>query len=220
MQAMMGMKEMKGKSMKKSYFNTCLFIFSLLVLQSGVMSQESNELYDARCAACHEAPANEAVRAPVRSDLENLTPEIIYRALTQGVMRISASGLTNGQMQSVAEYLTGRPMSALNLEMTTNLCSENDPMINPALAPSWNGWGGDHRNSRAALNEGISADNINRLQLKWAFGLPGEDQPRAQPAVVSGRLFVGNKAGAIYSLDAKSGCTYWTYLPRNRVRRA
>jgi len=66
----------------------------------------------------------------------------------------------------------------------------------------------------------VSADNIHNLRLKWVFGLPGEDQPRAQPAVVSGRLFVGNKAGAIYSLDAKSGCTYWTYLPRNGVRSA
>jgi polyvinyl alcohol dehydrogenase (cytochrome) len=220
MKQMKETNEMKEKSMKKSYFNKCLFILSLFVLQSGIMAQESSEVYDARCAACHEAPANEAVRAPARSDLESLTPEIIYRALTQGVMRISASGLTNGQMQSVAEYLTGRPMSAINLEMTTNLCSENDSMINPALAPAWNGWGGDHRNSRAALDEGVSAENIHRLQLKWAFGLPGEDQPRAQPAVVSGRLFVGNKAGAIYSLDAKSGCTYWTYLPRNGVRSA
>jgi polyvinyl alcohol dehydrogenase (cytochrome) len=202
----------------------CLFewflLSPLLFLPMLVMAQDSAELYNARCATCHEAPANEAVRAPARSVLAEQPPETIYRVLTQGVMRIQASGLTNRQMQSLSEYISGRPMSELNLTMTTNLCADNPRMGNPVLAPAWNGWGSDHRNARAALDAGVSADNIHNLRLKWVFGLPGEDQPRAQPAVVSGRLFVGNKAGAIYSLDAKSGCTYWTYLPRNGVRSA
>jgi len=93
-------------------------------------------------------------------------------------------------------------------------------MRNPALSPAWNGWGPDHRNNRAAPNAGVNAANLSRLRLKWVYGLPGEDQPRAQPAVADGRLFVGNKAGALYSLDAKTGCTYWTYLPRNGIRSA
>src|SRR5690606_3674269 len=55
---------------------------------------------------------------------------------------------------------------------------------------------------------------------KWAYGLPGEGQPRAQPLVAAGRLYVGNRAGALYALDAHSGCTYWTYLPRSGLRSA
>jgi len=195
-------------------------LVSLVVFPSPVLAQENSDLYTERCAACHEAPANEVVRAPARAELADQTPEAIYRALTQGVMRIQASGLSNSQVQVIAEYITGRPMSDLNLEMTSNQCSDNPPMGNPLLSPSWNGWGKDHRNARAALDAGVTAENINRLQLKWVFGLPGEDQPRAQPAVVSGRLYVGNKAGAIYSLDASSGCSYWTYLPRTGVRSA
>jgi len=195
-------------------------MFVMMILSWGIFAQDGEDLYEARCAACHEPPVNEAVRAPAHADLAELAPESIYQVLTQGVMRIQASGLSNSQLQSVAEYLTGRTMSDLGLVMTTNQCSDNPPMGNPLLSPAWSGWGRDHRNARAALDAGIDADNVSRLRLKWVFGLPGEDQPRAQPAIVSGRLYVGNKAGAIYSLDAKSGCSYWTYLPRSGVRSA
>jgi len=191
-----------------------------IFLMGAVQAQDGAEIYTTRCAACHEAPANEAVRAPARQLLEELEPVAIYRALTQGVMRIQAAGLSNAQLQTVAEEITGSPMADFGLVMNTNQCEANPPMGNPALAPSWNGWGSDHRNARAAIDAGITADNIDRLRLKWVFGLPGEDQPRAQPAVVSGRLFVGNKAGAVYSLDAKTGCSFWTYLPRTGVRSA
>ncbi len=72
----------------------CLFewflLSPLLFLPMLVMAQDSAELYNARCAACHEAPANEAVRAPARSVLAEQPPETIYRVLTQGVMRIQA----------------------------------------------------------------------------------------------------------------------------------
>ncbi len=208
------------RKMKKTHqvYRCCLLVAALTTTPS--WAQDGEAIYTTRCAACHESPINETVRAPAKSALAEQPPETIYRSLTQGVMRIQASGLSNIQLQSVAEHITGQPLEALNLEMTTNLCSSNPPMGNPLLAPAWNGWGRDHRNARAALDAGVTADNVGRLRLKWVFGLPGEDQPRAQPAVVSGRLFVGNKAGAIYSLDAKSGCSYWTYLPRTGVRSA
>ena len=206
--------------MKKICFYLCV-AWALLFPVLQAQAQDGSEIYAARCAACHETPVTTLDRPPpARSVLESLTTDALYRALTQGVMRIQASGLTNAQMQSVSEYLTGQPMVPLGLEMTSNLCTQNPQMGNPVLSPSWNGWGSDHRNARAALDAGLSAENIDRLRLKWVLGLPGEDQPRAQPAVVSGRLFVGNKAGAIYSLDASSGCSYWTYLPRNGVRSA
>ncbi|MES2604175.1 MAG: PQQ-binding-like beta-propeller repeat protein, partial [Pseudomonadota bacterium] len=62
--------------------------------------------------------------------------------------------------------------------------------------------------------------DLPKLKLKWAYGLPGESQARGQPAVVAGRIYVGNRAGALYSVDAVSGCTYWTFLPRAGIRSA
>ncbi|MEY4641491.1 MAG: hypothetical protein RLZZ227_1485 [Pseudomonadota bacterium] len=184
-------------------------------------AQEGAEIYATRCAACHEMPLTDAAHPPpARTELATVAPNTLYNALSQGIMRMQASGLSEAQMRSVAEYLTGAPVAQVPLEITTNLCASNPPMRDPALSPQWNGWGMDLRNSRAALDAGINAGNVSRLRLKWVYGLPGEDQPRAQPAVADGRLFVGNKAGALYSLDAMSGCTYWTYLPRNGIRSA
>ena len=49
-----------------------------------------------------------------------------------------------------------------------------------------------------------------KLALKWAFGYQSGTE-FGQPTVVDERLFVTSSAGRIYSLDAKTGCTYWTY---------
>jgi polyvinyl alcohol dehydrogenase (cytochrome) len=190
-------------------------------LAQAALAQDGAEIYTTRCAACHETPQTDLARPPpARTVLQQLPANTVYNALSQGVMRMQATGLSNAQMQLVSEYLTGKPVEQLALEMTTNLCPSNPPLRDPALSPGWNGWGGDEHNARAALTAGIDAANVSKLRLKWVFGLPGEDQPRAQPAIADGRLFVGNKAGALYSLDAKTGCTYWTYLPRNGIRSA
>jgi polyvinyl alcohol dehydrogenase (cytochrome) len=52
---------------------------------------------------------------------------------------------------------------------------------------------------------------VPKLKLKWAWGLPGSSNSYSQPAVAFGRVFVGSDDGAVYSLDAKSGCAYWAY---------
>src|SRR5262249_40901156 len=38
------------------------------------------------------------------------------------------------------------------------------------------------------------------------------------PTVAGGRVFVGSTSGAVYALDAKSGCTIWTYQAKAPVR--
>jgi polyvinyl alcohol dehydrogenase (cytochrome) len=58
------------------------------------------------------------------------------------------------------------------------------------------------------------------LQLKWAFGFPGASAANAQPAVVGGVLFVGGPDRKLHALDAKSGCTIWTYATEAPVRTA
>ncbi len=218
--------------MKKNKWVACLGLAVGMLLQpaaaqEGVKQggqqgrQDGNELYTARCAACHETPVADAAHPPPpRTELATMSPNTIFNALSQGVMRMQAAGFSDADMRAVSEFVTGSPVTAIELAITTNLCASNPPMRDPALSPRWNGWGRDYRNDRAALDAGVTAANVGKLRLKWVYGLPGEDQPRAQPAVADGRLFVGNKAGALYALDAKSGCTYWTYLPRNGIRSA
>jgi polyvinyl alcohol dehydrogenase (cytochrome) len=80
----------------------------------------------------------------------------------------------------------------------------------------WNGWGRGLDNARYQPEPAIRASDVAKLALKWAFGYPGNDTKSGgtefgQPTVVDERLFITSAAGRIYSLDAKTGCTYWTY---------
>ncbi len=193
-----------------------------LVLCSFANAQDIGEqLFNERCAACHLNPDPEVnAHAPSREDMARFTPNSVYAAVTDGLMRLQATGIADEGLRALAIYLTGGEVSDIQLEITANLCEENPPLLNPALHPQWNGWGPDTTNSRFARDGGVTGDDVPKLRLKWAYGLPGESQPRAQPAVVGNRVYVGNRAGALYSVDAESGCTYWSYLPRSGIRSA
>ena len=95
----------------------------------------------------------------------------------------------------------------------------------PALsksAASWNAWGIDASNSRfqSAKAAGLSSQDVPKLKLKWAFGFPGVTTAFGTPTVFGGRLFVGSADGTVYSLNAQSGCIYWTYKANDGVRTA
>jgi polyvinyl alcohol dehydrogenase (cytochrome) len=74
----------------------------------------------------------------------------------------------------------------------------------------WNGWGRDLDNSRYQPEPAIRANDVEKLKLKWSFGYQSGTE-FGQPTVVDGRVFVTSSAGRVYSLDAKSGCSYWTF---------
>jgi polyvinyl alcohol dehydrogenase (cytochrome) len=86
----------------------------------------------------------------------------------------------------------------------------------------WNGWGNDVANTRFqnAKAAGLTAADVPRLTLKWAFGFEGTTSASGQPTVAGGRVFVGNTNSTFYSLDLKTGCTYWTFKADGGVRNA
>jgi polyvinyl alcohol dehydrogenase (cytochrome) len=96
------------------------------------------------------------------------------------------------------------------------------PLTDPTNAPHWNGWGVDPSQSRfqPADMAQLAPEDVPSLKLKWAFGIPGAVFAFAQPTVIGGRIFVGSQTGKVYSLDAKTGCTYWEYDAGAGVRSA
>lgn len=88
-------------------------------------------------------------------------------------------------------------------------CAERDTPVALGSA-QWNGWGRGPENTRYQPEPALRATDVPKLALKWAFGYAG-GPGSGQPTLVDGRLFVASAAGRIYSLDARSGCTYWTY---------
>src|SRR3982074_1500665 len=74
----------------------------------------------------------------------------------------------------------------------------------------WNGWGRGLDNTRYQPEPAIRASDVSKLAVKWAYGYQSGTE-FGQPTVVDERLFVTSSTGRIYSLDSKTGCTYWTY---------
>ena len=101
-------------------------------------------------------------------------------------------------------------------------CPGNAPLSDLAASPTWNGWGVDLQNSRfqPAKDAGLSADQVSRLKLKWAFGIPDAKSVIGQPMIAGGRVFISGDTSTIYSLDAVTGCTYWSFKAQADVRNA
>lgn len=209
-------------------------VLSFLAFASAVISQEiaNNPLptppgqvvFGRHCASCHDNPSA-ANRAPDRRALMKLTPEKVYGAVTAGTMAVPAKDLSDEQKRAVAEYLGGRLLDLTDTgsaEKMTNRCTTNPSFDGPSGGASWNGWGADSNNSRFqdARAAGLSAKQVPNLKLKWAFGFPSGDTAFGQPTVVGGRIFIGSDNGYVYSLDAASGCVYWSFHARSGVRTA
>ncbi len=103
-------------------------------------------------------------------------------------------------------------------------CAASSPAAWPGLdgGPRWNGWGAGVTNARfqPAEQAGLAADDVPRLRLKWAFGYPRSATAQSQPTVVGGRLFVASERGEVYALDARTGCTHWSFAAESGVRSA
>jgi polyvinyl alcohol dehydrogenase (cytochrome) len=171
------------------------------------------------CAACHAHPTDEKV-PPVEA-LAAYSPNAIVAALTDGFMKIQGQALSAAEREAVAEYLTGRAVKTVKAGFDRGLCGRAPAL--PSLEPGafWNGWGPAVTNTRFQRDTGgLTRADVPKLELKWAFGIPGATQSRAQPAVVGGRLFMGSSSGAVYALDAATGCTYWIFKARAGVRTA
>jgi polyvinyl alcohol dehydrogenase (cytochrome) len=180
-------------------------------------------LFDDHCAACH---TGSDPRVPTVAALRQRTPESIVDALTIGVMRQPGADLSDAERRAIAEFLgagntVARRREPSGSEAPANTCAAPPPLSLSAGA-RWNGWGADTSNMRfqPAAQAGLTAAQVPRLTLKWAFGFPDVTAARAQPTIVGGRLFVGSQSGLVYALDAASGCTIWTFQAKAAVRSA
>lgn len=189
-----------------------------------VAKPPGDALYQQSCAKCHSNPAA-SNRAPDLTALMKLSPETIYSAITTGTMATAAQKLSAVEKQVLAAYLGGRPLDltdAGGAKTMRNHCDANAPLENISSGPAWNGWGVSLANTRFedAQDAGITALQVPRLKLKWAFGFPNGDTSFGQPSIVGGRVFVGSDIGYFYALNAETGCVYWSYRAQATVRTA
>src|ERR1700722_1857321 len=166
---------------------------------------EGAGLYAARCAVCHDHASG---RVPPKVLISiTRSAEDVIDTLSIGVMRSQATGLSAAQIRSLAIYLTGKepqPRAAAD----ANPCPHSPaPRVG---AGDWRSWGLDLASSRFQTEPGFSAAQVPHLKLRWTFAYPGRAAFN-QPAVVGNLVLTGGTGGRGFALDAKSGCTYWSY---------
>jgi polyvinyl alcohol dehydrogenase (cytochrome) len=171
-------------------------------------------LFETKCASCHQSAQDQ--KAPDASVLRKMMPEVVYAAFSKGP-HTQIQGLSEDDKKMLAGYLGGRKLWVTEIadaKAMPNRCASNSPMSAIAAGPMWNGWGVDPTTNarfQPATAAGLSAAQVPNLKLKWAFGLPLAEEAHSQPTVAGGRVFVGSDAGTVYSLDAATGCVYWSF---------
>jgi polyvinyl alcohol dehydrogenase (cytochrome) len=184
-------------------------------------SENGIAVFQTQCFGCH---GNAKVpNAPSPVAIREMSPERIYESLTTGVMKEQGGKLSDADKRVVAEFMGGRPLGSARAGDARNMpnqCRNNPQIADPARGPAWNGWGADGSNQRfqQAQAAGLDATQVARLKLKWAFGFPAGISANTQPAIAAGRVFIGSDNGFVYSLDAATGCVYWSFENGSIVR--
>ncbi|HTB18069.1 MAG TPA: PQQ-binding-like beta-propeller repeat protein [Bryobacteraceae bacterium] len=191
----------------------------LALLATSLSAQNGAAIYQERCASCHEAPTG---RVPPVSALRAMNFPLILRALESGVMKAQAEGLSSNERVAVTAYLAFPTPQPEPPPASAFCAGKPEPLANPAQSAHWSGWSPQPENTRFqdTAAAGITAADVPRLKLKWAFGLGQGTAARAQPSVAGGRLFVGDEMGAVYSLNAASGCMEWSFDASGPIRSA
>jgi polyvinyl alcohol dehydrogenase (cytochrome) len=198
-------------------------VIAFSTLPCTLCAQDGAALFQAHCASCHEADVES--RAPARDVLRQMTPEQVVQALEKGAMSSQGSERSRSERRALAEYLTGKSLgdTPINPVPKSAFCAAGTgDFRKDATGPFWNGWGASATNSRfqPAAAAGLSAVDVPRLKLKWAFGFPGASSVGAQPVVYAGRVYTSTWEGDLYSLDAKTGCIHWTIATEGGLRGA
>ncbi len=173
---------------------------------AGGDAKAGEALYQQKCASCHDHPTD---RIPAKATIANNTPTMIMSTLLEGVMRPMAAGLTPHDMASVAAYLSTRKDGGLGAGALEAPACKDKPGPLDLTAAQWNGWGRTETQSRYQPKPGIAAADVPKLKLKWAFAYSGSRN--GQATVIGDRLFINSASGAVYALNAKTGCAYWRF---------
>ena len=184
------------------------------VAKDGPSSVPADKLYEQFCSTCHDHPRD---RIPARDAIAKRTPDEVMQALTNGLMRAPAAGLNMNDRVAVVTFLTGKPPTGKSATPESNLCAQHP--VAPLDAGGWNGWGRDLDNTRYQPQPGLTAADIPHLKVKWAFGYRAS-YIYGQPTIAGGRVYASSSSGRVYSLNAQTGCTYWTFDAADSVRTA
>lgn len=195
------------------------FAFLLITPLLGYAAEDpyAAALFQKHCASCHESASAAGARIPQRAALKTMTPAAILKTIETGVMRPQAAALSVNERQAVANFLGTAVTVERRRDEIPNPCRPGTAWTGGS---SWSSWGAGLANTRfqSVKDAGLTAEDLPHLTVKWAFGFSDSAVLRSQPAVYRGRVFAGSQDGNLYSLDAATGCNYWTTTVEAEVR--
>lgn len=209
--------------MKSSYWllsaaGAALVLGATAVSAPAQQTPNGAALFDSHCKMCHD-PA--ITRAPDRTTLAAMPAASIVDALTNGVMAPMATGLTPADKTAIAAFLTQTPDAhpgpaaaagaAPPPAGVDKMCATNPPIT--ATSTDWTNLGYDVNSRRYNPTPGLTAAEVPRLKVKWSFAMGGG----GMPTVIGDYLFITNRAGKTYALDAKTGCVHWAIETASRT---
>ena len=176
-------------------------------------------VFNGRCKGCHDPNID---RAPSKATLATFPAAQIVDALTNGVMKPMAAGLSDEDKAAVAAYLTsaqavptptpatpapqaraagrGAPAAPVGVDVK---CATNPPI--KATGTDWTSVGFNAASHRFQATPGLTAADVPKLKVKWAFAMTGG----SMPTVIGDWLFIANRSGKFYALDSATGCVRW-----------
>jgi polyvinyl alcohol dehydrogenase (cytochrome) len=172
-------------------------------------------LYIEHCAGCHEA---QVYKAPHTTWLELMSPQVLYRSITEGIMQSQAAHLSDNERQHIVEYITQMRLGDPNIGPEVAWCEGPATAFTELDESRLTGWGHDTRRYIPAEVAGFNRSQITDLELKWSFGFPASTRARSQPTIAMGAVFVGSQDGTVYAFDLETGCVRWTFAARAEVR--
>ena len=172
-------------------------------------------LYIEHCAGCHEA---QVYKAPHTTWLELMSPQVLYRSITEGIMQSQAAHLSDEDKQHIVEYITQMRLGDPNAAPEVAWCEGPAAAFTALDESRLTGWGHDTRRYVPADIAGFNRSQIADLELKWSFGFPASTRARSQPTIAMDAVFVGSQDGTVYAFDLETGCVRWTFAARAEVR--
>jgi polyvinyl alcohol dehydrogenase (cytochrome) len=204
--------------------HSCVAVFCALVTATAAarahaqVSPASGEaVYKTYCSSCHDQAGP---RVPPRDALQKMPAARILRTLDFGVMMAVAYPIRREERQAVAAFLGTNEAEAA--PPPSAFCTADRAIMSAPPGQNWNGWSATPANTRFQASEaaGLTAAQLGRLTLKWAFGFDGDVTAFAAPTVLDGTMFVGSASGTIHALDVRTGCLHWIYQANGPVRSA
>ena len=194
---------------KIHYYLSIIFLF---FYYPALANEQGHLVYQKHCADCHQ---DDRLRAPSLGAIKKMSENGILQALTMGVMKEHSRNIDNVDFDKLLLFLSSQTNNTTETQI--NECSEPFPTQSEIL---WSNWGNGLYNQRVQAKSSLNPQNINQLELKWAFGFNDSIRIRSQPLVTEDTIYIGSQSGHVYALSLDTGCQWWSFKADAEVRGA